>query len=134
MGWRWTLATVLLCCGCGRRAAAPELPAVATERFAPAVREAIGKALEAAQSGPGDAGATGRLGMVLHAHQQYGPAAACYRRAEWMAPREPRWPYYLGVVEVEQGNASAAEAALRDRKSTRLNSSHIQKSRMPSSA
>ena len=31
-------------------------------------------------------------------------------------------------------STAARQAAIRDRKSTRLNSSHIQKSRMPSSA
>ena len=45
--------------------------------------------------------------------------------------------YVLGQREPKIGTASAMAAALGvdpDRKSTRLNSSHIQKSRMPSSA
>ena len=37
----------------------------------------------------------------------------------------------IGVVKLE---VRAGEARVEDRKSTRLNSSHIQKSRMPSSA
>ena len=42
-----------------------------------------------------------------------------------------------GLVRVEeamQAHNANTERALEDRKSTRLNSSHIQKSRMPSSA
>ena len=46
---------------------------------------------------------------------------------EGMIRRSLDWAGYLGI-------ALLAAAALLDRKSTRLNSSHIQKSRMPSSA
>ena len=38
------------------------------------------------------------------------------------------------VAPVYVGHLVTAKAAVKDRKSTRLNSSHIQKSRMPSSA
>ena len=40
------------------------------------------------------------------------------------------YPLHLGLTEAGMG----AKGIVRDRKSTRLNSSHIQKSRMPSSA
>ena len=39
-----------------------------------------------------------------------------------------------GFYGADGSLAQIAESPLRDRKSTRLNSSHIQKSRMPSSA
>ena len=47
------------------------------------------------------------------------------------------WPYaqpYLGNAEAVGERGTFDVAQFRDRKSTRLNSSHIQKSRMPSSA
>jgi superkiller protein 3 len=109
----WVLAAVLVAGACARRQEAPELPTIATEKFAPAVREAITKALEAARAKPADAAAIGKLGMVLHAHEQYATAAACYRRAQAMEPKVLRWPYYLAQVEAQQGNGGAAEVALR---------------------
>ena len=42
--------------------------------------------------------------------------------------------YLVGNARVEAAELARARSELRDRKSTRLNSSHIQKSRMPSSA
>ena len=39
-----------------------------------------------------------------------------------------------GVIEIAPKGPRLSEAGVVDRKSTRLNSSHIQKSRMPSSA
>jgi tetratricopeptide (TPR) repeat protein len=75
------------------------------------VREAMQKADDAARAQPKGADANGRLGMVLHAHQRFGAAEVCYRRALILDPRSFRWAYYLGVVQAEQGNN--AEASLR---------------------
>jgi len=52
---------------------------------------------------PDDAGATGRLGMVLHAYQKLDLAELCYRRAHAMDPKAFEWPYYLTVVEQLRG-------------------------------
>ena len=48
-----------------------------------------------------------------------------------LASHEDEWPVMRALTLVEFG---AGNRFLKDRKSTRLNSSHIQKSRMPSSA
>ena len=40
--------------------------------------------------------AYGELGLVLMAIKYYDVAAACYRHAQALAPRDRRWPYYLG--------------------------------------
>ena len=50
------------------------------------------------------------------------------------APQGFRSPLHIALVELEQGARFVCHGAETDRKSTRLNSSHIQKSRMPSSA
>lgn len=74
---------------------------------------AVGVAYTAAQSSPGDAAAVGRLGMILHAYQQWGAAEAAYRRAEALDSRAFAWPYYLSAVYAQEGNAAAALAAIK---------------------
>ena len=59
---------------------------------------------------------------------QSGPDTPDAHRAAARAAAGQEWVGLLGTVCPE------TSAAPRDRKSTRLNSSHIQKSRMPSSA
>ena len=53
------------------------------------------------------------------------------RRAATLRDHAGQWALPGGRIDA---NETPEQAALRDRKSTRLNSSHIQKSRMPSSA
>ena len=53
---------------------------------------------------------------------------------ELTAWAEEQVPPGVRSPRLELGEGSASGSALIDRKSTRLNSSHIQKSRMPSSA
>lgn len=57
---------------------------------------------------PDDASATGRLGMVLEAYQQFDPAEQCYRRARVMDPKAFEWPYYLTVIEQLRGETRQA--------------------------
>jgi cytochrome c-type biogenesis protein CcmH/NrfG len=42
----------------------------------------------------------GRLGMVLRAHGLGAESTDCFREAERLDPREPRWPYYRGLTLV----------------------------------
>ena len=68
-------------------------------------------------------------GYVLAVHvedNQYVPEGATLVEID---PKD-----YQVALAKAQANFETAQAAARDRKSTRLNSSHIQKSRMPSSA
>jgi tetratricopeptide (TPR) repeat protein len=103
-------AAILCCVSCSRRA--PALPELRLDAFLPAVRAEVSKAFEAAKANHADGAASGRLGMVLHAHQQYGAAAACYRRAEALDPKRAAWPYYLSLVHAQEGNQSAALDAM----------------------
>jgi len=55
-------------------------------------------------------------------------------RVTQLAPGEPAAWANLGLLSIKQREFDAAAERLEDRKSTRLNSSHLNESRMPSSA
>jgi tetratricopeptide (TPR) repeat protein len=113
---RWeALSAAAILAGC-TRLSPPELPKLALERFVPAAREQVEEAYKKVQASPADAAANGRLGMVLHAYEQYGAAEICYRRARALAPKEVRWAYLLGVAQASAGrNREAAESLRLDR-------------------
>ncbi len=119
----WTAAAIVCCVSCANRPPAPDLPQLSLDAFLPAVKTEVAKALEAARANPADGAAAGRLGMILHAHQEYGAAAACYRRAEALDPKRPSWPYYISAVYAQEGNNAAALLAM-DR-ALNLDSSHV---------
>jgi Tfp pilus assembly protein PilF len=105
-------ALLLLFTSC-RTVSLPPLPEVSTASFSPAVRQAVQAAVEEAKAHPNDAGSVGRLGMVLHAHQQAGGARACYLRASMLAPANFEWKYYLGIVSDGPAAIEPLRAALR---------------------
>jgi tetratricopeptide (TPR) repeat protein len=110
---------LLASCGAHRQTApgtsgVPELPRLVVENFQPKIRERVQQAYQEAQSHPSDAGASGKLGMVLHAFEQYDGAEVCYRRARGLDPRQFQWAYYLGMVDALNGKNEDAAAALRD--------------------
>jgi tetratricopeptide (TPR) repeat protein len=77
------------------------------------VRQAFERAYQHARAHPTDAAAVGQLGMLLHAHDQYGPAAASYRTARALAPKSLSWAYFLGVVQGELGDHAGAVRSFR---------------------
>jgi tetratricopeptide (TPR) repeat protein len=101
----------LLLAACGRPV--PGLPEIQTAGFQPLVRTEVDKALAAAKAAPRDAGLTGRLGMLLHAHQQLAAAEACYLRAEALDSANFAWPYYLAHVQAELSRREQALASYR---------------------
>jgi tetratricopeptide (TPR) repeat protein len=50
----------------------------------------------------------GLMGMLYHIYEQSEAAAACYRNAELLDPREFRWSYFLGRVHADRGRAGEA--------------------------
>jgi tetratricopeptide (TPR) repeat protein len=92
---------------CGKKAV-PALPKIETSSFPPQVRAQVDNAVRDAMMNPDDAAATGRLGMVLHAYQQFDPAEQCYRRARIMDPKAFEWAYYLTVIEQLRGETRQA--------------------------
>jgi superkiller protein 3 len=108
---RCFLGLLLVCAACSRAPKLPELQKPDTSRFLPSIREPIEKAWAEAAAKPNDAAANGRLGMVLHAHEQHEAAEIAYQRAHLLDPKSFEWIYYLGVVQAAQGkNLEAARS------------------------
>jgi tetratricopeptide (TPR) repeat protein len=105
------LATaILLTGGCSSQ---PDLPHLAIASFRPQIREQVQKALDEAKAKPNDPDASGRLGMLLHAFEQYEAAEICYRRARALAPDRFQWAYYLGLAQSIDGKTNEAAATLQ---------------------
>jgi tetratricopeptide (TPR) repeat protein len=96
-----------------RPAELPALPKLNMADFLPAIRRQVQQADAAARASPRSAAASGNLGMVLDAYQQYQAASLCYERAHRLDPRVFRWAYYLGADQVHQGAYDQAVATLR---------------------
>jgi tetratricopeptide (TPR) repeat protein len=77
------------------------------------VRVRLDEAYAAARADPRDPAAVGRLGMLLHAYEQYRSAQFCYRRARELALRSFAWTYLSAVVEEELGEHREAIALFR---------------------
>lgn len=103
--WPWWLAGFLLI-STGLvalqiwRATAPPPPVVNTAGFDPVIAAAIAQARQAVLSSPRSARARGRMGMVLLAHEVRAEARECFTQASAFAPRDPRWPYLLGLAQL----------------------------------
>jgi superkiller protein 3 len=82
-------------------------------KLPPGTHAKLSAASAAIAARPMDAAAAGRLGMLLHALQQFEAAASCYDRARQLSPRTFAWAYLSGVVHSELGAYEAAAAALR---------------------
>jgi tetratricopeptide (TPR) repeat protein len=113
------ISAALLSCLCVfcpplRAQTPPDLPAINLDDFAPGVREQVRAAYADAQAKPQDAAAAGRLGLTLHAYEQYEAAARCYERARRLAPEEFRWAYYFAVARAALGSHAEAADAFRD--------------------
>ena len=95
------------------RSAIPELPGVTLDNFSPGIRKQIDEAYSFARSHADDAGASGKLGMVLQTYGLLQEAAVCFRRAMQLEPNSFPWTYYLGAVQADQGLCDTATSTLR---------------------
>lgn len=94
--------------------AVPDLPSLNVDAFLPVIREQVEQAYAAARMNPQSADASGTLGMILDAYEQYDSAAVCYRRAHQLDPASFKWLFYLGVVQANQGQHEDAVRSLTD--------------------
>ena len=91
----------------------PPLPVIALETFPPDARTAIEAALVEARRNPRDAGATGALGITLHAWEQWEAAHLAYQRAQVLAPTTADWHYLDGLILQRLKRPAEAAAAFQ---------------------
>jgi tetratricopeptide (TPR) repeat protein len=79
-----------------------------TASFDPVIAAVIAEARDAVQRAPRSAEARGRMGIVLLAHEVRAEARECFAQASLLAPREPRWYYYMGLAQATDNPMAAA--------------------------
>lgn len=111
-----------LACDGAKVTRSAQVPAPALDRFEASIRDQIEEArrnlgAELAKTGEDPARLAahwGDLGNTFHAYELVSAARACYTEARILAPRDPKWPYFLGQLERELGDPSAAEQAFEE--------------------
>ena len=78
-------------------AAPPEFPAAVTDAD---VRAALTRAREQVAAEPGSGQAWGELGLTFRAHNLNAESNVCFAAAARLDPRNPRWPYLYGVINL----------------------------------
>jgi tetratricopeptide (TPR) repeat protein len=106
------LALGLVACSCSTPI--PPVPSVSADGLDPEVRDAILTAHRQAAADPSSGQASGRLGMVLHAHAIYPPALLAYERAIRLEPKEFAWRYYHALVVWQLSGPAKADKPLSD--------------------
>jgi tetratricopeptide (TPR) repeat protein len=107
-------ATLLfVCVRAQQEHAPPPLPRISYAELSQEIRAQLRKAEAEVRARPRDGQANGRLGMALHAYEQYDFAAVCYQRAARFAPGEFRWRYYWGQVLSALGKSAEAVSAFK---------------------
>ena len=91
----------------------PDLPRVDLKQFEGEVGKAIAREYAEAGANPRDANRVLRLGMALHAHDQFQTAAQCYARVHAIDPQRYDAPYYWGNALVSLGRYEEAAERLR---------------------
>jgi len=76
----------------------PEIPQLNITEFPPETQEQLQQAYAAAREHPKDAGAVGKLGMLLDLYNRPDAALLCYQRAHELDPRSFKWLYYWGSL------------------------------------
>src|SRR5260370_5550150 len=119
-GWRCLpcLMEILVITACSvphrQEEGLPGLPQLTIANFRPQIRDQVQQAYREVEAKPRDADDNGRMGMLLHAFEQYESAAIWYRRARILDPNRFQWAYYLGLTQVINGKSEDAAATLSD--------------------
>lgn len=103
--WRWglvggLLSVIALLTLPLWRAAPPPVVTVDTKGFDPVIAAALVQARDAVQSSPRSAALRGAMGMALLAHEIRAEARECFAQAMTLAPREPRWAYFMSLAQL----------------------------------
>src|SRR6185503_4037107 len=75
----------------------PEVPAAVVD---PAVRAALAEARERVLAEPRSGSAWGELGWTFRAHNLNVESNACFAVAAKLDPKDPRWPYLIGAINL----------------------------------
>jgi tetratricopeptide (TPR) repeat protein len=82
----------------------PEIPSTLTDSE---ITAALQKTRELVLSSPQSGQAWGELGMVFLAHRFYTQSNFCFAEASCLDPKNPRWPYFIGLHYVQDGSKPA---------------------------
>ncbi|HEY8548527.1 MAG TPA: tetratricopeptide repeat protein [Vicinamibacterales bacterium] len=102
------LAIVLLTGATGTQEGTGAAPLPHTSGLPGVAGRAINAAAEAVRRDPQSAAAAGHLAVLLHAWEQWEPAAEAYARARALAPADPQWWHLSGLLEVARGRHAEA--------------------------
>jgi tetratricopeptide (TPR) repeat protein len=83
----------------------PEPPAVDLTGLDQEVIDALEAARAGVRERPRSAEAWGTLGATLRAHAFMSEAGVCFLEAQYLDPKDPRWPYMLGTQRSDQDAA-----------------------------
>ena len=97
----------------------PPLPRLDIDAYPPEAREQIGAAYRAVTAAPADANAVGRLGLVLHAWEEFEAAAQAYGRAQAQAPTDADWWYFGAMLATRRGLHDESARQLRQARTRR---------------
>jgi tetratricopeptide (TPR) repeat protein len=89
----------------------PRLPDL--QAASPGLRGLLAGADAEARKHPGSAESVGKLAVAYHGNEYPEQAAAAYRIAARLAPRDPQWLYGRALLEEESGNEKEEFALLR---------------------
>jgi len=96
------------CAACSFESGIDESPRVAVDPADPELARFLDGLLDAAVTNPGDSEARGRLAIAYEMNDFDAAAVVVYRQAEALDPMEFRWPYFLSLLAIGQGDTEAA--------------------------
>src|SRR6266700_6087155 len=85
-----------------RREPTPELPSISTAGLDRTIAALVTQAENDIRSAPKSGAAWGKLGMILQGADLKTEARNCFSNAEKFEPKEPRWPYFYGLLVEEE--------------------------------
>ena len=107
-GGRLVPALALLAAACSFESGIDDPPPVATDPADPELVRFLDGLFDAAATDPHDAEARGRLAMAYEMNDFEEAAVVVYRQAEFLDPLDFRWPYFLALLTIGQGDPEAA--------------------------
>jgi tetratricopeptide (TPR) repeat protein len=88
-------------------------PPISFASLDPSLRTIVETSRAAVVQAPKSAGAWGKLGEALHAAEFHAQARFCYSNAAFLDPNAFRWPYLLGLLELQEEPEKAIQHLAR---------------------